>query len=206
MDPPAQPPMAHSNDGRGTAADRGLAPAGAPRGSMRFPPARFGRAQERRSGIGATKAAKWPVSALSYRHRSGYVSAMGKGRRIWPHWLRSVGDMIDNCVIVRLGCPDCRTFFDVDLRALERARGRGVSLIDARPSCKVTRCRGSGFFVAARRMQDPLTLLLSGAALGGTIAGLRAADLEPPQDDPPDPVAIAMAKNRVVHCNRLQRA
>jgi hypothetical protein len=81
MDCPAQPPAATTNAGSRPTADRGLAPASAPRRSMRFPPARFRRARAWRSGMGMTNAARSGVSALSYARCSGYVSWYGEGRK-----------------------------------------------------------------------------------------------------------------------------
>lgn len=98
--------------------------------------------------------------------------------------------MIDAGVIVRVGCASCSTFFDVDLRAIEQRRGRAFSLIDGETSCKVTRCRGRNFFVAATSMNAVLVTLVNSASDPLQINGRRAIDLEPPDDPPPSVPAL----------------
>jgi hypothetical protein len=107
-------------------------------------------------------------------------------KRIWPHFFRTVGAMLDHGAVVRAGCARCGTIFDVDLHAIVARRGRDYSLIDKELTCKVTRCRGTSFFLAAARMESALITLLNVKVdpLQVEGRGLRPIDLEPPE--PPD--------------------
>lgn len=112
---------------------------------------------------------------------------MGRSRRrIWPFFFKTVGAMFDHGVIVRVGCVRCGTIFDVDLRAIALRRGRDYCLIDREVTCKVTKCRGTGFFLAACSMTTPLLTLLNAHVDPLSIErnGLRPIDIEPPE--PPD--------------------
>ncbi len=118
---------------------------------------------------------------------------MGRRNRIWPVQLRSVGAMIDAGVVVRVGCARCSTIFDVDLKAIERARGRDASLINASPICKVTRCRGQSFFLASLGMDRPVQTLIEPDVNPLGLDGTLARDLEPP-GGPTAPAAEARQK------------
>lgn len=106
-------------------------------------------------------------------------------RRILPFWCRTVGSAIDNGVVVRVACDSCHSVFDVDLRAIAAARGRAHSLVDARPLCKLTACRGSAYFLAARSMAEPFLTLISRDEDPLCIRGRRPIDFEPPDGAPP---------------------
>ncbi|QQN73188.1 hypothetical protein [Croceicoccus sp. YJ47] len=93
--------------------------------------------------------------------------------------------MIENNIILRVGCIDCGHFFDADLLALYRVRGGEFSLIGQTCTCRLTICRGTGYFVAARSMNEPLSTLTRGGNDPLNLGGLNAADLEPPT--PPEP-------------------
>jgi hypothetical protein len=91
--------------------------------------------------------------------------------------------MIEKGVVVRVGCARCRTFFDVDLIGIARARGPDYCLIDRTTQCKVTRCRGRGYFIAASSMVEPIITLTNASMDPFGLNGLRPIDLEP--SDPP---------------------
>ena len=110
--------------------------------------------------------------------------------RIWPVHFRSVGAMLDRGVVLRVGCARCRTVFDVDLKSIERARGRAATLINASPICKVTRCRGQTFFLASSGMDKPLQTLVEPDVNPLGMDGILPRDLEPP-GDPSPPAAVA---------------
>lgn len=117
-------------------------------------------------------------------------------KRIWPVFYRTVGAMLDQGVIVRAGCARCDSIFDVDLRAIVARRGRDYSLIDREITCKLSKCRGQGFFLAAARMDTQLLTLLNADVDPLLIErkGLRPIDLEPP--DPPYRGAAAARQKR----------
>jgi hypothetical protein len=101
--------------------------------------------------------------------------------------------MIQTGAVVRAGCAKCRTIFDVDLRAIEAVRGADFRLIDQTAACRITRCRGRCYFLAARSMDSEVMTLANASLLDPIgVAGLRAADLEPP--DSPPPVASAASR------------
>lgn len=108
---------------------------------------------------------------------------MGK-RRIWPMAFRSIGAMIDQDVITKARCIKCQNFFDVDLQPLEAKWGRGFSLINQSLTCKVTSCRGTGYFAGAGHIDAPLITLLDADADPLKLGGLTPRDIEPPT--PPD--------------------
>lgn len=93
--------------------------------------------------------------------------------------------------VVRAGCVKCGTFFDVDLLATARVRGNDYSLIDRVSQCKITRCRGTVYFIAARSMRDPLMTLVNASMNPLRLEGVVPADLEPSADDDPPPEAPA---------------
>jgi hypothetical protein len=117
-------------------------------------------------------------------------------KRIWPAFYRTVGAMLDHGTIVRAGCARCDTVFDVDLRAIIARRGRDYSLIDKEITCKVSKCRGTGFFLAAARMDTALITLLNAHVDPLLIErkGLRPIDFEPPE--PPYGAAPAQRLKR----------
>ena len=113
-------------------------------------------------------------------------SQVGAGeRKIWPFWVRSVGAMVENGIVARVGCVKCGTFFDVDLAAVRAARGKDYSLIDRTMQCKITRCRGRAYFIAARSMFEPLMTLTNASMDPFKLNGRLPIDLEPPDTDPP---------------------
>ncbi|QAY78450.1 hypothetical protein [Sphingosinicella sp. BN140058] len=117
-------------------------------------------------------------------------SAIGSGAaRIWPHWARSLGTMIEAGTQVRFACPACKRLYDVDLAALATLKGRDWTLIDRRARCKASRCRVSGRFVAAPADDQPFLLLSGSERLPDWLTGARPADHEPPPSAPPNPPA-----------------
>lgn len=118
------------------------------------------------------------LPSLSY---SGYVQIVRGTGKIWPHWLRSVGVIVDQGVVVRVACTSCLSIFDVDVRAIAEKRGREFTLIDARPICKISTCRGRSVFVAARSMRDPFVTLLTAGGDPCGLDGRRPIDFEPPE-------------------------
>jgi hypothetical protein len=121
--------------------------------------------------------------------------SMAEGRRIWPRWARTVGEMIRHSAIVRVHCLGCDTFFDVDLPAIARTRGANHSLVDATTGCKITRCRGRGYFVAAPVMDGRFLLLVNPSmdALRARLEALRPIDIEPPDGSGSAPAAAMRA-------------
>ena len=132
---------------------------------------------------------------LSYSCSVTYVPLMPWRKRIWPHWARTVGGMIRQGAVVRVGCVKCRTFFDVDLVAVARARGDDYSLIDRTSQCKITRCRGTAYFIGAESMRDPIMTLVNASMNPLCLEGVRPIDLEPsaPEEPPPNEPARAAA-------------
>jgi len=98
--------------------------------------------------------------------------------------------MIKAGVVVRVGCVRCATVFDVDLKAIERARGASATLIGVSPICKVTRCRGQSFFLAATSLQAPLVTLIEPDVNPLGLDGTLPIDLEPPGSPGPDEPAL----------------
>lgn len=132
--------------------------------------------------------------AISYSGSETYIALMPWQKRIWPHWARTVGGMIRQGAIVRVGCVKCRTFFDVDLMAIGRNRGEEYSLIDQTTQCKISKCRGTGYFIAARSMLDPIMTLVRASMNPLCLNGVRPIDLEPksPEEPPPkEPARVA---------------
>jgi len=125
--------------------------------------------------------------AISYSSFMTYVPLMPWRKRIWPHWARTVEKMIAQSAVVRAGCVKCRTFFDVDLPATARVRGGDFSLIDRTSQCKISKCRGTAYFVAARSMCDPIMTLVNCSMNPLQIEGVTPLDLEPSADDDPPP-------------------
>jgi hypothetical protein len=113
-------------------------------------------------------------------------------RRIWPAAFRTIDGMIRGGTVVRVGCADCGQFFDVDLKALERRRGPGFSLVDQQCTCRLTCCRGRAYFVAAATMNAMLVTLVDADVDPLRLNGIRALDLEPPE--PPPGLAHARAR------------
>jgi hypothetical protein len=119
---------------------------------------------------------------------------MGRGSgeatgRIWPHWARSLGAMIEAAALARFACPKCRRVYDVDLEALATVKGRAWSLIDRRARCKASRCRATGWFAAAPSRDEPFLLLSGSERLPPWLAGTTPAEHEPPPPAPPHPPA-----------------
>lgn len=98
---------------------------------------------------------------------------------IWPKWSMTVGSLIDEGALVRLGCPSCRQVMDIDLPAIADKRGRAYSLIDVRPLCRVTSCRGSGVLVASSARHLAPFPLASPSADVEWARTLTMADLDP---------------------------
>ncbi len=101
-------------------------------------------------------------------------------------------------VVVRVGCAKCSTVFDVDLKAVERTRGGHASLINARPACKVTRCRGEAYFLAAFDMDKPLQTLVEPDTNPLGLDGQLPCDLEP-ENPPPRPASAAKLRRAGMH-------
>ena len=115
-------------------------------------------------------------------------------KRIWPLWARTVGGMIGRGAAVRAHCRQCENFFDVDLVAIRRARGEHHSLIDGSTDCRLTRCRGRMYFVAAASMTDRFLLLVNATMVQREpLEALRPIDIEPQDGPPPSESAAAAA-------------
>ncbi|MGE5563103.1 MAG: hypothetical protein ACM3ZV_07305 [Bacillota bacterium] len=118
---------------------------------------------------------------------------MGGVSTIWPFWCTSIGGAIRQGAVIRAVCSECGTIFDVDLIALRDRRGPGFSLIDQHTQCRISRCRGNAFFIAAGGMYQPYQILTTSADASHSVAGRRPIDLEPPSDPPRGPAAAAHA-------------
>lgn len=113
-------------------------------------------------------------------------------KRIWPIWARTVGAMIRQGAIVRVHCRQCRNFFDVDLVAVQRARGKDHCLIDGSTNCRISSCRGRGYFLAARDMAATFLLLIRADMVQREeLEQIRPLDIEPPSPGPLPPEAAA---------------
>lgn len=109
-------------------------------------------------------------------------------RRIWPVWARTVGGMIRQGAVVRVHCRQCATFFDVDLAGISRARGDDHSVVDGSTSCRITSCRGRGYFLAAASMEETFLLLVNANMVQReALEQLRPVDIEPPTSGAPPP-------------------
>ena len=108
-------------------------------------------------------------------------------RRHHPSWTHSIGAMLAKKAEARFACTTCRQVFDVELRVIERMRGRGYSLIDAWANCKLARCGGKGFFLAADNRESRLFPLLNQDQMHLWPMGPRACDFEPPEQPSPIP-------------------
>ncbi|HEV2865832.1 MAG TPA: hypothetical protein VGX37_04905 [Allosphingosinicella sp.] len=125
-------------------------------------------------------------------HQSGMrCSGGGEGGtgRIWPHWARTLGAMIDAGAAARFACPRCRRVYDVDLEALASVKGRAWSLIDRRGRCKASTCRALGWFTAAQASDRPFLWLAAKQQMPRWLAGTTPADHSPPPEPPPHPPA-----------------
>jgi hypothetical protein len=91
----------------------------------------------------------------------------------------------------RYACPACGHVFNVDLPALLALKGFKFTLIDRRPTCKISRCGGRGFFLAAADRGSYLVPLLSEVPPGLWRIGLRPMDFEPPSSPAPPGGSIA---------------
>ncbi|WP_198093907.1 hypothetical protein [Novosphingopyxis sp. YJ-S2-01] len=120
-----------------------------------------------------------------------YIDTMG-GRRIWPASFRTIGAMIDSETVARAKCTCCGNFFDVDLPALQLRRGDNFTLINRHLVCKITSCRGTGFFAAAAHLDDRLVTLFEAALDPLDLGELTPRDLEPPE--PPTTMGAALAR------------
>lgn len=108
-------------------------------------------------------------------------------RRRLPAWSHSVAAMRTAKAEVRFAYPTCRQVFDVDLALVERVRGRGFSLVEEWARCKVSRCGGRGFFIAASGRQSPFLPMLGQAWRHVWTVGPRPCDFEPPELPGPTP-------------------
>jgi hypothetical protein len=100
--------------------------------------------------------------------------------------------MIARGAVVRVHCRQCLNFFDVDLIAIRRARGEQHSLIDGSTACRITSCRGRGYFLAAASMAEEFLLLVNADMVSRErIEKLRPIDIEPPSSDEPPPSEAA---------------
>ena len=93
--------------------------------------------------------------------------------------------MIQNSIVVRVGCSACRDFFDVDLIGIRKARGGDYSLLDQHCTCRRTLCRGRAYFIAAPNLSAELVTLVSKIEDPLDLNGPTAADLEPPPSPGP---------------------
>ena len=105
--------------------------------------------------------------------------------RIWPVAFRTVEGMIQNSIVVRVGCSACRDFFDVDLVGIRKVRGGDYSLLDQHCTCRRTLCRGRAYFIAAPNLSAELLTMVSRIEDPLDLNGLTAADLEPPTSPGP---------------------
>lgn len=102
--------------------------------------------------------------------------------------------MIRQGAVVRVHCRQCQNFFDVDLDGVRRTRGADHSLIDGSTSCRLTSCRGRGYFLAAPSMGSTFLFLVSADMVQRhRLEQLRPIDLEPPDSGPPAPPAAGRA-------------
>jgi hypothetical protein len=95
--------------------------------------------------------------------------------------------MIRASAAVRVHCSKCKNFFDVDLVAVRNLRGETHSLIDAWTTCRLSSCRGRGYFVGAASLTSTFILLVrADLARRAELEQLRPIDVEGP-DGPPAP-------------------
>lgn len=118
-------------------------------------------------------------------------------RRRHPTWSHSVGAMIAAKAEARFACTTCRQVFDVELKLIARVKGRGFSLIDSWASCKLSRCGGQGFFIAAATRNCRLFPLVNEDHLHLWVVGPRPRDFEPP--DQPSPIPPGGMRARPWH-------
>ena len=104
-------------------------------------------------------------------------------------WTRNIGTMAEIAAEVRYACVRCQGVYNVDLASLLRLKGPKFELIDRQPPCKLSRCGGHGFFVAAVDRNSFFITLLHEPPPGLWPPGLRPRDFEPPHDPPPRPAA-----------------
>lgn len=131
----------------------------------------------------------WGMEGPRKRWPRGETAVGGGEARIWPHWVRSLGAMIEARAQVRFACPACKRLYDVDLASLAILKGREWTLVDRRARCKASRCRASGRFVAATAGDQPFLLLSASERLPDWLTGARPVDHEPPHSEPPTPPA-----------------
>jgi hypothetical protein len=96
-----------------------------------------------------------------------------------PRWSLSVGGLLRAKAEVRFACERCRTLFDVDLKALAQLRGCEACLVNVEARCKVSACRGRGFFLAAPSRDDALFPLVTARPFASWTAGPTPRDFEP---------------------------
>jgi hypothetical protein len=102
--------------------------------------------------------------------------------------------MIRRGAAVRAHCRQCEEFFDVDLVAVRGARGSAHSLIDGSTDCRISRCRGRAYFLAAPSMEATFLLLVNADMVQrARLESLRPIDVEPPTSDEPPPAHSAAA-------------
>jgi hypothetical protein len=110
---------------------------------------------------------------------------MGGVINLWPHWCRTIEGAIRHGAVLRAVCGQCGTIFDLDLHAIERRRGPQFSLIDEHTQCRISKCRGRAYFLAASGMFQPYVLLMTAGDPADLPVGMRPIDLEPLPDPPP---------------------
>ncbi|MBZ6379082.1 MULTISPECIES: hypothetical protein [Pacificimonas] len=107
--------------------------------------------------------------------------------RLLPGWAHYAGTAIDEGGIVLLYCPRCGHIFRVSLELMVHVRGRQFLLLNKRPLCRIAKCGGRGFYVAAPRPENRLVPVLQDLP-DDWIMGPRPLDFEPgPPDPPPAP-------------------
>ena len=105
-----------------------------------------------------------------------------------PNWAWRIGALAAQPgAELRFACEACRTVFDVDLGTILAARGPDFRLVNRRPRCKVSCCRGRGFFLVAESRDHLLMPLLTMDPFVHWPPGPRPRDFEPPPFTPTPP-------------------
>lgn len=82
---------------------------------------------------------------------------MFRWMRVFPHWTRTLGEMIERDCRVRVICERCHEWKEVDVVALAERVGRDYSLINRRCPCRLRQgCKGWNRFYFKLMVFRPL--------------------------------------------------